>query len=94
MTAIVCALQADADSYSATIDAKLGYPKDGIDIGGGIHATKLESRTLRHNKVLKHPTLANWAYPRDAIETAQAVALPLGATVQVLDATWFPAVVG
>jgi hypothetical protein len=89
---IVCTLQSDADSYAAQIDVKLGYPKDGIDIGDGIHASKLESRTQRHNRVYKHPTLAEWAYPRDAIETAQAVALPIGSTVQTLDTTWFPVV--
>lgn len=92
MSAIVFTVkQADADAYSAAIDVKLGYPRNGVDIGAGIHAPQVVSRTLRYGAVLKHPVLAKWAYfPEDATVDAQGVALPIGATDnQTLDATWF-----
>lgn len=92
MTAIVCLAQSDADTYSAAIDAKLGYPKPGVDIGGGIHVPPAQSVTVRYGLVQKHPTLAQWAYPDDAAVIGAAIALPVGATVQLLDATWTPAV--
>ncbi len=91
MNSIVCLLQSDADGYSSAIDAKLGYPKPGVDIGGGIHAPPAQSVTVRYGAVQKHPTLALWAYPDDAAVVAAAIALPIGAVVQVLDATWIPA---
>lgn len=93
MTAIVCLAQSDADTYSAAVDAKLGYPKPGVNIGGGIHVPPAQSVTTRYADVQKHPTLAQWSYPDDAAVIGAAIALPVGATVQALDATWAPAVV-
>lgn len=90
MTAAVFVTRADADAYSAAVDARLGYPKPGIDVGGGKHVPPPQSATARYGDVQKHPTLAQWAYPSDPVVTAAAVALPGGAVVQPLDATWAP----
>lgn len=94
MTALICLSSTDANKYQSDVDAAQGYPKDGIDIGGGIHASKAESRTYHQANVMKHPVNAVWAYLDDTtIGDAKGVAKPVGATVQVLDATWFPAAV-
>lgn len=92
MSAIVFTQQSDADAYSAAVDAKLGYPRPGVDMGGGLHAPPAQGATTRYGGVQKHPTLTLWAYPNDPAVAAAAIALPVGATVQVLDATWTPAV--
>lgn len=92
MTGIVCDSLAKAQAFSAAINAKVGYPSDGVNIGGGIHASAAEARTLRHADIIAHPTLPQWAYPQDPVEIGAAVALPVNATVQTLDASWFPVV--
>ena len=96
MTALVCVSLADAQAYQAAIDLKQGYPRDGVDIGGGIHATKTEGRTVHQANVKPHPTLTVVAYMDDTAigDDTNAgktkVTVPVGATVQTLDATWFP----
>lgn len=98
MTALVCLTLADAQAYQAAVDTKVGYPRDGVDIGAGIHASKAEGRTYHHAAVLPHPTLPQAAYldntalGDDTTGGKQAVAKPVGAVVQALDATWTPAV--
>lgn len=90
MTALVCLAQSDADGYGATVDARMGYPRPGLDCPGGVHQVG-GGVTTHYGTTQKHPTLAQWAYePYDGTVQAQAVALPLGATVQTLDATWAP----
>lgn len=42
------------------IDNRAGYPVDGVNVGGGIHAPAAQSRTVRSSPVRKHPTLARW----------------------------------
>jgi len=99
MTALVCLTLADATLYQAAIDVKQGYPRDGVDIGGGIHASKAEGRTYHQAGTLKHPTLSTAAYLDDTAlgdDTQggkQAVAKPLGSAVAMLTPDWFPAVV-
>ena len=38
--------RAGAQAFVNAVDAVLGYPKDAEDGGGGVHCTKLQSRTL------------------------------------------------
>lgn len=90
MRAVVCDTQLKADTFSATIDTRLGYPKFGVDIGGGIHLPRNASRTLRHAGVFKHPTLSLWAYTDDEVGPRESIPLPPGASAQLLDSTWFP----
>ena len=88
---IVFVTQSDAVNYGAAIDAKLKVPMAGVDVGGGPHAAPSQSATTTYGAVIKHPTLSSWAYADDGVVQAQAVALPIGATVTTLDATWVPA---
>ena len=88
MTAVVCVTQVDATNYAAQVDAALGYPRNSVDHGAGLHTSS--AKTLRYQDVIKHPTLSQWAFPRDAQVAALPVAIPVGATVQTLDASWFP----
>jgi len=89
MIAVVFTNQADADAFSAAVHAKTGpYPKEGIDVGGGIHMPKAQCAAVRYANVRKHPTNAEWAYVHDATVEAQAIALPPDATVKALDASW------
>jgi len=93
MNGMACLTLADATAYRAATDAAAGYPRDGVDIGGGIHASVVQSRTFHQGNVLPHPTLALAAViPWDATMIALAVAPPAGATVQIMDATWIPVV--
>jgi len=48
-------------AIQAKLDAALGYPKEGVKVGGGLHASKAESTTLHHAPILKHPTRNEWA---------------------------------
>jgi len=50
---------AQAEMMQATIDAALGYPKDGFDYNGGIHD---QSEITAHYIDLRpHPTEQKWA---------------------------------
>lgn len=86
MSHIVFIAQSDAAGYSGQIDTNAGYPKPGVSMGQGRTGP---TQTLRHADVVAHPTLPQWAYPNDplvqAIATAKAIPLPLGATVQTID---------
>jgi hypothetical protein len=93
MTAYVFSSMVDATSFSASMDARLGYPKAGVNIGPGLHASIAEGTTLRHGEVVQHPTLMAWRYPDDGpvkTEIGKGLVLPITATEQTLDATWFP----
>lgn len=62
MRAIVFATQAAALAGIASLDAVLGYPRDGVDIGGGVHAPAAASRTATWAIALPHPTdVTKWA---------------------------------
>lgn len=88
MTALVFATQAEADAYAAKVDAAYGYPKPGVNVGGGIHVPAEQSRTLRHDNVLEKPVTKDaWAYPVDAAVLAKEPA-PAGKTATTLDASW------
>lgn len=99
MSSIVFTLQSDAQSFASAVDAKLGYPRAGVNVGGGIHGPSVT--TQRHSDVLQHPTLPQWAFlAYDA--TAQGVVnasvnpVPVPATgtiVASLDASWVGATV-
>jgi hypothetical protein len=93
MNGLSCLTLSDANTYRAATDTAAGYPKDGINIGGGIHASVAEGRTYHQANVLPHPTLALAAVvPWDAAMIGLAVAPPAGATVQIMDASWIPVV--
>lgn len=72
-----------ARDAQAELDVLLGYPRDGADIGGGIHAPTSQSRTMTATAVEKHPTLDQWALRLPAGAPAKDVALAVA-----LDDTW------
>lgn len=47
-----------------------GLPKDGQDIGGGIHAPKSMSRTLYLDGIQKHPKKDEWATAVGSLDIA------------------------
>lgn len=63
MRASVFTSEAAAAAFVADLDRALGYPRDGVNIGGGVHAPAEQSRTLTHAIPLKHPTRDEWAVP-------------------------------
>lgn len=65
MKVIIRRQRSELEAIAAELDARLGYPFDGIDIGGGVHAPPEQSRTLRRADVIKHPSLNQWALPVD-----------------------------
>jgi len=65
MKVIISVDVSELEAIAAELDARLGYPFDGIDIGGGVHAPPEQSRTLRRADVIKHPSLNQWALPVD-----------------------------
>ena len=84
---------ATATTFRNALDVQLGYPKPGIDVGGGVHAPPAQSVTPHYAGVLKHPTLATCAILSDAtitpVVTAAANALAVAVPVSTaLDGTW------
>jgi hypothetical protein len=83
---------AAAQACIPIVDASLGYPKAGVNVGGGIHVSPLFV-TLTYATVLAHPTLPEFAYPADAVSTPilvpKTAQLGLPATTQ-LDTSWIP----
>jgi hypothetical protein len=94
MNAYVYATQLAAQACGTAVDTSVGYPKAGINVGGGIHVTP-PFVTQTHFVAFKHPTLTEWAYLSDSVTDpilqaqAIALALPIATT---LDSTWFPTV--
>jgi hypothetical protein len=96
VTAYVFGALAAAQACAPVVDAQQGYPRPGVEVGGGAHVKDAGGGpfvTATYAVPIKHPTLAQWAYLADAISTPaltpQAVALSLPAPTS-LDATWFP----
>lgn len=87
--AIVFQQRADAEALLARLDATLGYPRAGVDIGAGIHVPATESRTLHHTHVREHPSRLEWAVPIDAAASAQ-LSPAERARVASLPADWQP----
>lgn len=100
MTGIVFSVQTDATRLQRAVDGLLGYPRDGVDVGGGRHVSPT-FRTERHNTVLPHPTLPSWAVIVDgAVESVDGLSRTIDGTLTsvdtalavTLDATWTPTV--
>jgi hypothetical protein len=86
----VLAIEATAASLQASVDAEQGYPKAGVNVGGGIHMSG-PFVTQTHAFPLQHPTLAEWAYPADGV-TVPIVGATIGLPApSALDATWIGA---
>lgn len=47
-----------------------GLPKDGVDVGGGIHAPAYMSRTLYLDGIAKHPKRDEWATAVGSVDVA------------------------
>lgn len=87
MNAYTFAALATAQSAQSTVDVARGYPKAGVNVGGGIHVSPLFV-TVTHDHVYQHPTLSLWAYVSDAVTSVALAAfggLPVAAA---LDVTW------
>ena len=93
MAYVLPTLAAATTSLQPAVDAAMGYPRAGLDIGGGIHVPAAQSVTQTYFSPIKHPTLSEWAYVYDSevagIVGPNAVGWGLPAPV-TLDATWFP----
>lgn len=48
--------QANAQAFANAINAVLGYPRDGVNVGGGIHVPPAQSRTLTWGTPFRHLT--------------------------------------
>jgi hypothetical protein len=84
----VTSTQANASSWASTVDTAQGYPKAGVNIGGGQHCSVAEGTTKHYGPSLQHPTLQLWAYISDSTTVpllVGATALPVPAA---LDSTW------
>lgn len=99
MNAYVFASLPAAQACVPVVDAAQGYPKAGVEVGGGLHVKDAGGGpfvTQTYWVPLKHPTLAQWAYLADGVTTPllapNAVALGLPVPIS-LDATWTPTVV-
>lgn len=60
MRAVVFTALAAATRVRDRIDQLLGYPKAGVDHGGGRHAPPARTATSSWSDVKKHPTLSRW----------------------------------
>jgi hypothetical protein len=79
-------------AIQSQVDAALGLPKPGTQIGGGIHASGVSTVTY-FAPVQNQQTATNWGYLADAVTipivAPNAVSLGLPAPTPV-DATWPP----
>lgn len=58
------------------LNARLGYPKAGVDVGGGRHAPPEQSATTSHTRIYAHPDGTRWGlYVWDLATRAAFVAL-------------------
>jgi hypothetical protein len=88
----ISATQSLVSAWATTVDASQGYPRAGVDIGGGLHVSVLDGTTYRYASVYQHPTLSMWAYLSDAT-TVAALAATAGKPIPTqLDATWIGAI--
>jgi len=94
MNAFIFVAATDAQSTQSDCDTRLGYPKPGVDIGGGVHVPPAQSSTVHEAPVLKHRTLTQWAFlstpnVQAILPTVKAdlPAVTIG-TATALDATW------
>jgi hypothetical protein len=71
-----------ATACQVAVDAHLGMPLAGTDIGLGVHAPASESRTTTYAQVLPHPTVAgSYIYPADGVTTSILSVGPTAATL-------------
>lgn len=91
MNYVVFPSVAVANTFAASIDSRLGYPRVGVDFGRGPHVVPTFV-TQRHGLVEKHPTRNQWCYPDDAPVTAlrAVVPLPPGAQSRARTPSWTP----
>lgn len=80
---------AEATAKSDAIDLAMGYPKEGVNIGSGPHASATQSRTYRHQSIVAHPTLPKWAYVIDAASETKLQPIEHASAV-TLAPEWFP----
>jgi hypothetical protein len=64
---------AQAQAVQAQVDAALGYPKAGVDIGSGAHAPPSQSITTTYMQPVPLATIG-YGYPVDATVTAVLMA--------------------
>jgi hypothetical protein len=84
-----------ADDAGAELDASCGYPKDGQDIGGGVHVPVEQGRTYHYASVIKHPVLDLYAIEADSIVESKRAEIAgkvagVPAVSTVADADWRP----
>lgn len=94
MTGVVTLTKADALTLQTNLDNRLGYPRNGIDVGGGFHQPISACRSLTSSAPIQNPNTLAWAVPTSPEITAvigASVSLPPGATIQTLDTTWIAA---
>lgn len=65
MRAIVFTTLASANDFVQTANAALGYPRDGVNEGGGTYGPTLGGRTTTWATPRKHPTRNEWHVPHD-----------------------------
>lgn len=87
----VVGTQANMVSLGGRVDTAHGYPKDGTNIGGGRHVSRAQGRTLRWAIPFKHPSLNQWAYEVDRMDTSglSAADRTLVQNAQTLTPDWF-----
>lgn len=84
---VILTVKSEADALQADIDLSAGYPKNGVDIGGGIHVPKGQSQTLHQYDVVKHPISNQWSVKVDNF----AAKIPQGKTATLtLTTDWYP----
>lgn len=94
MNGYVYTTQAAAAALAPVVDASLGLPKAGVDVGGGIHVPLAQSVTTTYFKPIQNFANAlQWAYVADGVVTPivgpNAVPLNLPAPTTLLS-TWWP----
>lgn len=87
--------QAQVLALRSAVDAAMGFPKAGVDVGGGIHAPPAETQTVHYMGTVANGPAGSataWAYPVDANNSAAVAQCGTqtapGVSDPTLDATW------
>ena len=84
----------NAVAFGAAVDSALGYPREGVNVGAGVHAPEALSVTSSfYGPPRKHPTLEQWAFPyADDVGKLIEVTPELGkgAVLEERDPSWDP----
>lgn len=76
MRAVVFNSAKKASDAVVALDSAMGYPRPGVDVGGGVHAPVEVGTTKTCTSVVRHSTKSEWAMLVDELAEAEVARSP------------------